>query len=168
MRFGLAIFGDPLGMAALQQRGRVDEGCVDMPLQHVAYISLLPIAIGLCEEVGDVLGVGVGRSDGLVRGGLVASFGLLYHRDGGPDVLLEQFGQSITGRITVKRFDRVADIGLVLQQTRSRGVEGRRASGERRDRRIGPLHVLCPQVLHCRIQGAHARRAVLRRSDLLM
>ena len=63
-------------------------------------------------------------------------------------MIVQQRGQLCAGRVAVERFDRVADVDLVLQQPRRGGVKPSVVGGEGHDRQPCPGHVVFPQFAH--------------------
>ncbi len=60
-----------------------------MALHHLAHGLLRPARIGAREEIGNLLGIRVGRGNGLLERGLVIDLGGPDDLDGRRDVLLE-------------------------------------------------------------------------------
>ena len=102
--------------------------------------------VGLAEQRCDL--VGVRAPAGLLGGdlGLVAGLGRGDQIGGDEDVLRSSPVSAFAGGLAVERLDRVADVGLVLQQPADRRLGVRATRREADDREPRPRDVVFPEL----------------------
>lgn len=111
------IVGDARGILAVELVGGLRQRLVEVFLHVGAHHGVRPGArVRRGQEVGDVVAVGVSPGVGGVESIGVAGLGGLQELDGDGDVVVQQGCQLVARGGAVERFDRVADIALVLQQ----------------------------------------------------
>src|SRR5262249_51351446 len=111
------------------------------------------------QEVRDVVGVGVPPGAGVGECRAVAGLRRLQHLDGDGDVVVQQRGEPVAGRLAVEGFDGVADLHLVAQQAGGGGREAVGAVREGDDRQPRPGDVVLPELAHLVVEGHLYRRA---------
>ena len=84
---------------------------------------------------------------------LVSGLGRGKQVDGAIDVALEELRELLAGLIAVVGLDRVADVGLVLQQPRDGGLQIGEVVHEGDDRQPCPGDVVLPELSHLVLEG---------------
>jgi hypothetical protein len=75
------------------------------------------------------------------------------HVGGDQDVLAELRREGVPGRLAVERLDRVANVGLILEQSADGRRRVRRAGREADDHEPRPGDVVLPEDAHVTAQG---------------
>ncbi len=133
--------GDNLASGQLQVLG-----------EKVVHVTLVPVRIGVAQEICDVDRVAVPPGVLLGEKLIVAGEGCGNQVYGDEDVLLEQVGHRSAGFIAVERDDRVADVLLVAKEAAGSGAGVGATGNSRYDVLPGPDGVVGPKAVQGLLQ----------------